>query len=128
MLGGREKKKAYSPGKTRSDSASDLARNRNGGIRNRKSSNATVGLINYCLAMVSMTIAAVGFSDDSKRPRVKGTINRTAVQYLCRLGGINLSGVREDVRRDMGSGRAEKATTAKTSAGSRSHRSRHTFR
>jgi hypothetical protein len=36
--------------------------------------------------MVSMTIAAVGFSDDSKRPRVKGTINRTAVQFLVDSG------------------------------------------
>jgi hypothetical protein len=29
-----------------------------------------------------MTMAAVGFSDDSKRPRVKGTINGTVVQFL----------------------------------------------
>jgi hypothetical protein len=36
--------------------------------------------------MVSMTIAAVGFSDDSKRPRVKGTINGTAVQFLVDSG------------------------------------------
>jgi hypothetical protein len=86
MLGGREKKKASSPGKTHSNAASDSARNRKGGIRNRKSSNATVGPINYCLAMVSMTIAAVGLSDDSKRPRVKGTINGTAVQFLVDSG------------------------------------------
>jgi hypothetical protein len=33
-----------------------------------------------------MTIAAVGFSDDSKRPRVKGTINGTAVQFLVDSG------------------------------------------
>jgi hypothetical protein len=74
MLGGREKKKSSSPGKTRSDAASDSARNRKGGIKYRKSSDTTVGLINYCLAMVSMTVPAVGFSDDSKRPRVKGTV------------------------------------------------------
>jgi hypothetical protein len=79
MLGGRDKKKT--PGKTLSDAASDSARNREGGIKYRKSSNTTVGL-NYCLAMVSMTVAAVGFSDDSKRPRVKGTINGTAVQFI----------------------------------------------
>jgi hypothetical protein len=36
--------------------------------------------------MVSMTVAAVGFSDDSKRPRVKGTINGTAVQFLVDSG------------------------------------------
>jgi hypothetical protein len=69
MLGGREKKKASLPGKTRSDAASDSARNRKGGIKDRKSGKTTVGLINYCLAMVSMTIADVGFSDDSKRPK-----------------------------------------------------------
>jgi hypothetical protein len=86
MLGGREKKKSSSPGRTRSDAASDSARNRKGGIKDRKSSNTTVGLINYCLAMVSMTIAAVGFSDNSKRPRVKGTINGTAVQFLVDSG------------------------------------------
>jgi hypothetical protein len=86
MLGGREKKKAFSSGRTRSDAASDSARNRKGGIKDRKSSNTTVGLINYCLAMVSMTIAAVGFSDNSKRPRVKGTINGTAVQFLVNSG------------------------------------------
>jgi hypothetical protein len=111
MLGGREKKKASSPGRTRSKAASDSARNRKGGIKDRKSSTSTVGLINYCLAMVSMTIAAVGFSDDSKRPRVKGTINgaegqghhqRNSGTVPCRLGGIN--------------------PTAKTSAGSRGHR------
>jgi hypothetical protein len=86
MLGGREKKKSSSPGRTRSDAASDSARNRKGGIKDRKSSNTTIGLINYCLAMVSMKIAAVGFSDDSKRPRVKGTINGTAVQFLVDSG------------------------------------------
>jgi hypothetical protein len=86
MLGGPEKMKASSPGKTRSDVASDSARSRKGGIRDRKSSNTTGGLINYCLAMVSMTIAAVGFSDDSKRPRVKGTINGTAVEFLVDSG------------------------------------------
>jgi hypothetical protein len=86
MLGGREKKKVSPPGRTRSDAASDSARNRKGGIKDRKTSNLTVGLINYCLAMVSMTIAAVGFSDDSKRPRVKGTINGTAVQFLVDSG------------------------------------------
>jgi hypothetical protein len=86
MLGGREKKKSSSPGRMRSDAASDSARNRKGGIKDRKSSNTIVGLINYCLAMVSMTIAAVGFSDDSKRPRVKGTINGTTVQFLVDSG------------------------------------------
>jgi hypothetical protein len=86
MLGGQEKKKSSLPGKTRSDAASDSARNKKGGIKYRKSSNNTVGLINYCLAMVSMTIAAAGFSDDSKRPRVKGTINGTAVQFLVDSG------------------------------------------
>jgi hypothetical protein len=86
MLGGQEMKKSSSPGRTRSNGASDPARNRKGGIKDRKSSNTTVGLINYCLAMVSMTIAAVGFSDDSKRPRVKGTLNRTAVQFLVNSG------------------------------------------
>jgi hypothetical protein len=60
MLEGREKKRSSSPGKTRSDPASDLARNRKGGIKYRKSSNTTVALINYCLAMVSMTVAAAG--------------------------------------------------------------------
>jgi hypothetical protein len=86
MLGGREKKKSSSPGKTRSDAVFDSARNRKGGIKYRKSSYTTVGLINYCLAMLSMTIAAVGFSNDSKRPRVKGTINGTAVQFLVDSG------------------------------------------
>jgi hypothetical protein len=86
MLEGREKKKSSSPGKTRSDAASDSARNRKGGIKYRKSTNDTVGLINYCLAMVSMTVAAVGFSNDSKRPRVKCTINGTAVQFLVDSG------------------------------------------
>jgi hypothetical protein len=86
MLGGREKKKASSPKKMCSDAASDSARNRKGGIKDRKSRNTTVGLINYCLAMVSMTVAPVGFSDDSKRPRVKGTINGTAVQFLIDSG------------------------------------------
>jgi hypothetical protein len=86
MLGGREKKKSSSPGRTRSDAAADSARNRKGGIKDRKSTKTTVGFINYCLAMVSMTIAAVGFSDDSKRPRVKGTINGTAVQFLVDSG------------------------------------------
>jgi hypothetical protein len=42
MLGGREKKKASSPGRTRRDVASDSARNRKGGIKDRKSSNTTV--------------------------------------------------------------------------------------
>ncbi len=28
----------------------------------------------WIVAMVSMTVPAVGFSDDSKRPRVKGTV------------------------------------------------------
>jgi hypothetical protein len=74
------------PGKKRSDGALDSARNRKGGIKYRNSSNTTVGLINYCLAMVSMTVAAVRFSDDSKRPRVKGTINGAAVQFLVDLG------------------------------------------
>jgi hypothetical protein len=32
--------------------------------------------------MVSLTVAAVGFSDKSKRPRVKETINGAAVQFL----------------------------------------------
>jgi hypothetical protein len=82
MLEEREKKKSSLPGKTRRNSA----RNRKGGIKYRKSINTTVGLINYCLAMVSMTVAAVGFSDDSKRPRVKGTIKRAAVQFLVDLG------------------------------------------
>jgi hypothetical protein len=41
-----------------------------------------VRLIKYCLAMVSLTVSAVGFSEDSKRPRVKGTINGAAVQFL----------------------------------------------
>jgi hypothetical protein len=86
MLRGREKKKFSSPGKTRSDAALNSARNRKGGIKYRKSSNTTVGLINYCLAMVSMTVTIVGFSDDSKRSRVKGTINRTAVQFLVDSG------------------------------------------
>jgi hypothetical protein len=86
MLEGLEKKKSSSPGKTRSDAASDSARNRKGGIKYRKSSNTTVGLINYCLAMVSMMVAAVGFYDDSKRPRVKGTINGAAVQFLVDSG------------------------------------------
>jgi hypothetical protein len=36
--------------------------------------------------MVSLTVAAVGFSDDSKRPRVKGTINGAAVQFLVNSG------------------------------------------
>jgi hypothetical protein len=74
------------PGKTRSNAASDSARNRTGGIKYRKSSNTTVGLINYCLAMVSLTVAAVGFSDDSKRLKVKGTINGAAVQFLVNSG------------------------------------------
>jgi hypothetical protein len=82
MLERREKKKSSSPGKTRSNAASDSARNRKGGITYRKSSNTTVGLINYCLAMVSLRVAAVGFSNDSKRQRVKGTINGAAVQFL----------------------------------------------
>jgi hypothetical protein len=86
MLGGREKKKSSSPGKMGSDAASDSARDRKGCIKDRKSRNTTVGLINYCLAMVSMTIAAVGFTDASKRPRVKGTINGTAVQFLVDSG------------------------------------------
>jgi hypothetical protein len=86
MLEGREKKKSSSPGKTRSDAASDSARNKKGGIKYRKSSNTTVGLIKYCLAMVSLTVNAVGFSDDSKRPKVKGTINGAAVQFLVNLG------------------------------------------
>jgi hypothetical protein len=86
LLEGREKKKSSSPGKTRSDAASDSARNKKGGITYRKSSNTTVGLINYCLAMVSLTVAAVGFSDNSKRPRVKGTINGAAVQFLVNSG------------------------------------------
>jgi hypothetical protein len=82
MLEGREKKKSSSPGKTRSDTASDSARKRKRGITYRKSSTTTVGLINYCLAMVSLTVAAVRFSDNSKRPRVKGTLNGAAVQFL----------------------------------------------
>jgi hypothetical protein len=86
MLGGPEKTKSSLPGKTRSDAASDSAKNRKGGIKYRKSRNTTEGLIYYCLAMVSMTIAAVGFSDDSKRLRVKGTINGTAVQFLVDSG------------------------------------------
>jgi hypothetical protein len=86
MLEGREKKKSSSPEKTRRDAALDLARNRKGGIKYRKSSNTAVGLINYCIAMVSMTVAAVGFSDNSKRPRVKGTINGAAVQFLVDSG------------------------------------------
>jgi hypothetical protein len=69
MLGAREKKKPSSPRRTPSDAALDSARNRKGGIKDRKSSNTTVGLINYCLAMVSM-----------------GTINRTAVQFLVDSG------------------------------------------
>jgi ABC-type uncharacterized transport system ATPase subunit len=36
MLGGREKKKSSSPGKMRSNAASDSARNRKGGIKDRK--------------------------------------------------------------------------------------------
>jgi hypothetical protein len=86
MLEGREKKKSSSRGKTHSNAALDSARNRKGGIKYRKSSNTTVGLINYCLAMVSMMGAAVGFSDDSKRPRIKGTINGAAVQFLVDSG------------------------------------------
>jgi hypothetical protein len=86
MLEGREKKKSSLPGKTHSDAASDSARNRKGGIKYIKSSNTTVGLINYCLAMVSLTVAAVGFSDDSKRPKVKGTNNGAAVQFLVNSG------------------------------------------
>jgi hypothetical protein len=86
MLEGQEKRKSSSPGKTRSDAASDSARNRKGGIKYRKSSNTSVGLINYCLAMVSLTVAAVGFSDASKRPKVKGTINGAAVQFLVDSG------------------------------------------
>jgi hypothetical protein len=83
------------------ESESDSARNRKGGIKYRKSSNTTVGLFNYCLAMVSMMVAAVEFSDNSKRPRVKGTINGAAVQFLvdsghqsqwCRRGHLTVYG------------------------------------
>jgi hypothetical protein len=35
--------------------------------------------------MVSLMVAAVGFSEDSKRPKVKGTINGAAVQFLVNL-------------------------------------------
>jgi hypothetical protein len=86
MLKGREKKKSSLPGKTRSDAASELDKNKKGGIKYRKSCNTTVGLINYCLAMVSLKVAAVRFSDNSKRPKVKGTINGAAVQFLVNLG------------------------------------------
>jgi hypothetical protein len=81
MLGGREKKKSSSPKRTRSNAASDSAKNRKGSIKNRKSSNTTVGLINYCLAMVSMTIAAVGFS-----------INGTAVHQGRSQEGVHADG------------------------------------
>jgi hypothetical protein len=86
MLEGREKKKSSLPGKTCSNVASDSARNKKGGIKYRKLCNTTVGPINYGLAMVSLTVAAVGFSDDSKRPKVKGTINKAAVQFLVNSG------------------------------------------
>jgi hypothetical protein len=99
MLGGWEKKKSSSPGKMRSDAAPASARNRKGGIKYRKSSNTTVGLINYFLALLSMTIAAVGFSDDSKRPRFKGTINGTAVQFLVDSGASDHSGIQNRVVR-----------------------------
>jgi hypothetical protein len=74
MLEGWEKKKSSSPGKTRSYAASDSAKKKKGGIKYRKSCNTTVGL------------SAVGFYDDSKRSKVKGTINGAAVQFLVDSG------------------------------------------
>jgi hypothetical protein len=79
MLGGREKKKSSSPGRMRSDAASDSARNRKGGIKDRKSSNTTVGLINYCLAMVSMRM---DFPTTARGRGSRANHNRTAVQFL----------------------------------------------